>query len=116
MKKIIFLFFLIFLFFSCAEEPETPYIKSVKDFHAKRIERLKKPNSWLSLIGLYWLKEGKNRFGTDKSNDLVIPAGSASEFVGFFTLKDSVVSLDINEGLKSIRMTHLSHFLSYRMI
>ncbi len=39
-------------------------------------------------------------FGTDKSNDLVFPGGSASEFVGFFTLKDSVVGVDINEGIE----------------
>lgn len=100
MRKIIILLFLILLLFGCAKNPDTPYIKSIKEFHSKRIERLKQPNSWLTLVGLYWLKEGKNSFGTDKLNDFVFPEGTASEFIGTFFLKDTVVTINIKEGIE----------------
>ncbi len=84
----------------CAKKPDTPYIKSVKEFHSTRIEKLKQPNSWLSLIGLYWLKEGDNNFGAHKSNDLIFPKGSTPEYIGNFILEDSIVTVKINKGLE----------------
>jgi uncharacterized protein (DUF1684 family) len=36
-----------------------------------RIERLQREDSWLTLVGLHWLSEGANTFGSDKSNALV---------------------------------------------
>ena len=99
MKKIIILLFLNIFLFGCTQEPDTPHIKSVKEFHSKRIERLKQPNSWLSLVGLYWLKEGKNNFGSDKSNDIVFPEGIAPKFVGTFSLEDTIVTININKGI-----------------
>ncbi len=100
MKKTIILFLLILLIFGCNKRPDTPYTKSVKKFHSKRIERLKRPNSWLTLVGLYWLKDGRNSFGTDKSNDIVFPEGTAQDFMGIFSLKDTVVTINIKEGIE----------------
>ncbi len=100
MKKIIIFLFLVLLLFGCAKKTDSPYIKSVKEFHSKRIERLKQPNSWLTLVGLYWLKQGENSFGSDISNDLVFPKGTASEFLGVFTLSDTTVTVGIKEGVK----------------
>lgn len=100
LRKIIISLFFISLLFGCAKNPETPYIQSVREFHSKRIEKLKQPNSWLTLVGLYWLKEGKNSFGTDESNDVVFPEGTASGFIGAFFLKDTVITMDIKEGVE----------------
>ena len=100
MKKIIILLFLILFFVGCNKRLDTPYTKSVKNFHSKRIERLKRPNSWLTLVGLYWLKDGRNSFGTDKSNDIVFPEGTAQDFMGIFSLKDTVVTINIKEGIE----------------
>lgn len=89
----------MFLFVGCSNEAETPYAKSVKEFHKKRIERLKNPNGWLSLVGLYWLKEGENSFGTDLSNDIVFPESSSPGNIGKFILTDSIVAVEIREGI-----------------
>ena len=45
-----------------------------REWHAKRISRLKAEDSWLSLVGLHWLKEGDSRFGSAPDNDVVFPA------------------------------------------
>ena len=37
----------------------------------------KADGGWLTLAGLFWLKEGPNRFGTDPSSDFVLPPGTA---------------------------------------
>ena len=45
---------------------------------AKRYEYLRKEFGYLSITGLYWLKEGANSFGSDSSNDIIFPP----QFVG----------------------------------
>ncbi len=35
---------------------------------------------WLSLAGLYWLREGSNTIGSNKSNDHQLPAGMLGQF------------------------------------
>ena len=42
-----------------------------RKLRAHRVERLKAPNGWLSLIGLEWLKEGNNTLGSAKDNSIV---------------------------------------------
>ncbi len=100
------LFVIILTASGCVEkelEPEgTPeYIVEIEQWHQKRIERLKDENSWLTLVGLHWLKEGENSFGSDKDNDIVFPA-NAPQNIGKIVLKDSVIKLRVNEGVNVI--------------
>ncbi len=106
MKKAL-LFFITLLaaqiFFSCSktyEEKGSPaYIKEINYWHRKRIENLKKENGWLNLAGLYWLKRGENKFGTDKTNDVIFPEGKAPGLIGVFNLSDSIVTVKIENGV-----------------
>ena len=86
--------------FGCEQKPDSLYVKSIKDFHSQRIERLKKPDGWLSLVGLYWLKDGENSFGSSKSNEIIFPEELASSELGVFTLIDSVVTVKIKDDVK----------------
>jgi len=100
LKKHIIPILLLIFFLACSKVPDSTYVKSVKDFHKQRIDRLKQPDSWLSLVGLYWLKEGENSFGSDESNDIVFPKNSAPANLGVFELKDSVILAKIIYGEK----------------
>ena len=76
MKNIIVLILSsVFLFLSCGKNYEQKgsekYIKEVQEWDRKRVESLKKDNGWLNLVGLYWLEEGENTFGSDKSNNII---------------------------------------------
>jgi uncharacterized protein (DUF1684 family) len=53
------------------------YRKEIETWRAKRAERLKAPNGWLSLVGLEWLKEGANTIGSAKDNAIVIAKAPA---------------------------------------
>ncbi len=48
------------------------YLEELQDWQQKRIDNLKSPLGWLSLDGLYWLKQGENTIGTEASNDIVL--------------------------------------------
>lgn len=90
-------------FYSCQSEaleqkgsPE--YITEVNEWHQKRIERLKDENGWLTLVGLYWLEEGENSFGSDKSNNIVFPENAPGK-IGTISLTDTILTLNVNEGV-----------------
>ncbi len=50
----------------------------------QRVEDLKKETGFLNLAGLYWLKEGKNTFGSDSSNDIIFPKDKIPGKSGYF--------------------------------
>ncbi len=57
------------------EQPQQPNEQQeIMRWRARRIERLKAPDGWLSLIGLHWLVEGPNSVGSDPSNTIVLKA------------------------------------------
>jgi len=63
-----------------------------------RIEFLKSEAGYLNLAGLYWLKKGDNKFGSDPESDLVFPSEAASS-IGIFTLDEGEVRLSVNTGI-----------------
>ena len=72
----------------------------IQAFHDERVAELEAPDSWLSLIALHWVQEGKTTLGSDASNDLVLPAGKADPFVGHVTLADGTVTFTAAEGAR----------------
>lgn len=104
-RKFVFLSIIMALFFSfgCSQKSEDngtdEYIASINKWHEKRISNLKKENSWLSLVGLYWLKQGENSFGSAKNNNIVFPLGSVPDYTGKFVLSGDSVKVIINGGI-----------------
>ena len=102
--------FLIILYFQmilgCTNKPENKeevnkptynydaYVSSIESWQERRITGLKK--NWLSLAGLFELREGKNNFGADESNDFVFPNPNTPDFIGTFILDNGEVSIKIN--------------------
>ena len=86
---------------SCSntEHNDPAYLQEVEDWHARRIASLKKPDSWLSLAGLFWLKEGKNSFGASEGNQIKFPPGKSLAKMGWFTLQDGSVSIHIKDDV-----------------
>lgn len=57
-----------------AAEP-APYEREIADWRTQRLERLKKPDGWLTLIGLHYLQPGDNSVGRADGNAIVLAAG-----------------------------------------
>lgn len=49
------------------------YQQEIIDWQKERNRNIKSPKGWLSVIGLYWLQEGRNKIGSDPSSDIVFP-------------------------------------------
>jgi len=54
------------------------------------------PTGWLAIIGLVWLQEGENTFGTDPTHPIVLPRGTASAHAGSFVLEEGTITLRVN--------------------
>jgi uncharacterized protein (DUF1684 family) len=67
-------------------------------WHAERIARLTAADGWLTLVGLHWLKEGPNRFGSAADNDMVFPA-SVPAHAGTFMRHGDTVGLSLQPGV-----------------
>ncbi len=80
-------------------EDPAAYVDSVEQWQEDRLEGLKSKEGWLNLAGIFWLKEGKQTFGSDHSNDIVFPT-KAPAFMGSLTLKEETVHLEVNEDVE----------------
>lgn len=78
---------------------EAAYRQSIEEWQQSRVERLKGENGWLNLAGLFWLKEGENRFGSDPANDIVFP-DKADAFCGKLTLRNGKVTMSVEKGVE----------------
>lgn len=74
------------------------YQAEVEEWRQKREEQLKAEDGWLAVAGLYWLKEGENRFGTDTDDDFVLPAGTAPGLVGVFDFHNGSTVVRVESG------------------
>jgi uncharacterized protein (DUF1684 family) len=59
-----------------------PYQAEIAQWRHAREERLRADDGWLTVAGLFWLKEGHNSIGAGPGNSLVLPKGSAPDVVG----------------------------------
>jgi uncharacterized protein len=86
---------ILLLFAACRYEPPAGTIdgsslqKEIEAWRANRATRLKAPDGWLSLAGLYWLSDG--------SNDVSLP--SKPPIPAQFVLQDGKVTLQQNPSL-----------------
>ena len=71
-----------------------------RKWREQRNEELRAEDGWLTVAGLFWLKEGSNSFGTGKGMNIVLPAGSAPENIGTLELANGVVTLRVADGVK----------------
>src|SRR5580700_332752 len=50
------------------------YTRDVDEYRAQREATLKKDDGWLTVVGLFRLKEGDNRVGSGEGNEIILPA------------------------------------------
>jgi uncharacterized protein (DUF1684 family) len=64
---------------------------SVLQWREQRFSSLTSDAGWLTLAGLFWLREGKNSFGSASGNDLVLNNPALASTAGAFELGDRTV-------------------------
>lgn len=75
------------------------YLKEIEAWRQRRITNLTKADSWLSLTGLFWLKEGQNSFGGNTSNFIRFPGQKVPAVMGNFILDKGKVTIHVHDNL-----------------
>lgn len=82
----------------CDNSPseQQDYIETIDEWHEERIRSLEEEDSWLSLAGLYRLKEGENSFGADSANDIAFPGKDVPAKLGTLIMRDNTIRIRID--------------------
>ena len=87
---------------ACARKPpavDAAYRAEIAAWRAARLAALTAPDGWLTLVGLFWLQPGENRFGADPGNVVVLPGAGIAAVAGTLDLRpDGTVVLDPRPG------------------
>ena len=79
-------------------QAQISYEKEIESWKQKRIAGLKAENGWLNLVGLYWLQQGKNSFGSGDDVAIKFPKSTIVSHAGYFDLKVTTVTLFANDS------------------
>jgi len=79
-----------------AQAPDAAYRTEFTQWQQKQIQDLK--DNWLPLVGLFWLKEGDNTFGSDKDARISIERDYLLGREGAFRLKQGTVWFESSPG------------------
>ena len=79
---------------------ESAYKKEIEKWQSDRVATLKKQDGWLSLIGLYWLKEGENKFGSSAANPIRLPKNRAPLVAGSLWLENGRVRMTAHPAVE----------------
>jgi uncharacterized protein (DUF1684 family) len=80
---------------------DTDYRASVLAWRQAREQRLRAPDGWLSVVGLFWLQSGANRFGADPASEIALPPGSVAGRAGTVDLDGSEVFVRVEPGVQA---------------
>jgi uncharacterized protein (DUF1684 family) len=74
------------------------YLAEIEAWRTERVERLKGPDGFLNLVGLFWLRKDVSTFGSSPESDFVLP-GRAAPIVGWFRQEQEKVHMTIEKGV-----------------
>lgn len=75
------------------------YAACLQQWKRDRIASLRSEEGYLNLVGLYWLKNGSNNFGSATDNDLVFPEFAPAE-MGVFELGPNGVDMTVQSAVE----------------
>jgi uncharacterized protein (DUF1684 family) len=75
------------------------YEKTIFNERQEREDRFKNSErGWLGLAGLFWLRDGENKIGSDHDNDIILPS-VVPGFVGIVQCNNSVATFRAARGV-----------------
>src|ERR1044072_2065193 len=79
----------------------TDYVKAIEKWRSDQEVDLKKETGWLTVAGLFWLKEGINTVGAGEDFDVRLTDNFKKGKVGEIDLKNGVANLKVADGVES---------------
>src|SRR5678815_348008 len=101
MKKRFSILLGTFVFFVSLALAQTDYVKSIEKWRSDEERDLKKEDGWLTLAGLFWLKDGVNTVGVGSDFDVRLTSNFKGGKFGEITFKEGVATLKVEEGVEA---------------
>ncbi len=90
---------LVFAMFACfVAADDSSYQRSVEKWRQDYEQKLTSDTGWLTVAGLFWLREGKNSFGSGLGNDMVLPTRVPAT-AGYFDFHAGKTVVHVNPGV-----------------
>lgn len=70
----------------------------IEMWQADREERLRQPDGWLTLVGLWWLEPGDNTIGSGGDNTVVLASAVCPPRAGRIVVRDTTARLVVEGG------------------
>lgn len=81
---------------------QSVYKNEINKWRTEHETTLKSENSWFSLAGLFWLKEGVNTIGTGPNYDIQLTENFKSEKFGEINFQDGIATLKVENGVEAL--------------
>jgi len=101
MRKHLGIILAVVLGFSTLAKAETDYVKSIEKWRSDEERDLKKEDGWLSLAGLFWLKDGVNTVGVGPDFDVRLTDSFKGGKFGEITFQGGVATLKVENGVEA---------------
>lgn len=101
MKKSSSILLTIILGFLASAGAQTDYVKTIEKWRSDEEADLKKETGWLTVAGLFWLKEGINTVGAGPDFDVRLTDNFKKGKFGEIDFKSGVANLKVEDGVES---------------
>ncbi|MEY2565182.1 MAG: uncharacterized protein QOH88_3375 [Verrucomicrobiota bacterium] len=98
MKKTVCFFLTLAVLAVTAARAQTDYVKTVEQWRVDHENNLKKETGWLTVAGLFWLKEGMNTVGAGSKFDVRLTDNYKAGKFGEIDFKNGVAVLKVESG------------------
>jgi uncharacterized protein len=89
---------ILFLLLAPPAPATSTYTSEIRTWRKEREARLQADGGWLTVSGLFWLKDGDNPFGSEASNAILLPT-SVPPRAGVITFRPGEVRFSLNDGV-----------------
>lgn len=96
-----FIWLTVILSFVISAHAETDYVKGIEKWRSGEEADLKKETGWLTVAGLFWLKEGINTVGAGENFDVRLTENFKQGKFGEIDFKNGIASLKVEDGVES---------------
>src|SRR4030095_660854 len=80
---------------------KSDYVKAVEKWRSDEETNLKKEDGWLTLAGLFWLKDGVNTVGAGSQFDVQLTDNFKQGAFGAIDFKNGVATLKVASGVEA---------------
>ena len=101
MKKATSILLATILGFLASAEAQTDYSKAIEKWRSDEEANLKKETGWLTVAGLFWLKDGINTVGAGPDFDVRLTDNFKQKKFGEIDFKNGAATLKVESGVEA---------------